>query len=154
MGVPAFNVCIVFYMLWDYSRVAELIPWECLHSTVVVHFTCFGTMSVSQSWFLGSTRTLCLYGVLHAVIRSQGNNVDSLGVPTFNVCMVVFDMLSDDSRVTQMFTCVPTFNFCIVFFMLWDALRVTTLTPCECSRSMFAFCFACLETISGYCPER
>jgi hypothetical protein len=49
LGVPAFNVCIVFYTLWDHARATKLFPWECPPSTFALCFTRVETMPGKQT---------------------------------------------------------------------------------------------------------
>jgi len=148
-GIARIQLLYCVYMFWSDARVTKLSAC-----------TCFEAMPGWQSCLRGSALIHFLYCVLHALEQCQGDKVDSVGVPAFNLCVVLY-MLWSDVRVTKLipweclysafavcficFRCqgnkvdsagVPPLSFCTVFYTLWDDVRVTELIP------WFSFCIA------------
>jgi hypothetical protein len=114
---------IVFYTLWDNIKVTKLIACECPHSTLLWRFTRFEAISRQQRWLLVNVRIQHFYCILQALRRCQGNKADSLGVPSFRVC--------------------------IVLYTLWDDARVTKLFPWGCPHSTLVLCSTSFERMPG-----
>jgi hypothetical protein len=94
LGVTTFNVSIMFYMLCNDIRVTKSIPWECPCSTWLLCFTRCARMPGNQVGSLG-VPTFHVSIVFTRFERMPGNKVDSLGVPTFKVSIVFYALWED-----------------------------------------------------------
>ena len=77
-----------------------------------------------------------------------GNEVDSLGVPTFNASIVFYMLWGDAGRQNWL----PGSAHIQRFYYALHALRgcwVTKMNPWECPHSTFLFCFTRFEKMSG-----
>ena len=158
LGVPTLNDSIAFYTLWEKAgqqswfpgsahiqrfyyvlhaskkcQVTKLIPEKCQYWTCVLCFTRFERMPGDK---VESSHIQCFCGVLHAFKRYQGNKVDSLGVPMFNVSIVFYTLWENDGQQSWF----PGRDHIQRYWCALHALtgcRVTKFMPWECPHSMF-----------------